>query len=141
MKVYRSLVKFGSLIVPASSVSLTSSRAIVLESTHFPGFTQFNCALSDEDQIYTSLNHHAENRYHPNICSVEREKTARQTDCNGVLVVRSPTCISPTRSTNITRLQMLRSNARIPQMPNGNHDQKTARNRARSVTFLYSRTV
>ena len=106
--------------------------------THFPGFTQFNCALSDEEKIYTSLNHHAENRYHPNIRNVESEKTARNTDWNGVLVVRSPTCISPTRSINMTRLQILRSTARIPQGPNGNHDQKTDQKRGSVSDFFFS---
>ena len=40
-------------------------------------------------------------------------------------VVRAPMCIWPTRSTNMAKLEMKRSKARMPHGPKGNHDHRT----------------
>jgi hypothetical protein len=70
--------------------------------------------------------------YHPKTCNVDSEKTARHKPCNGVFAIREPTCISPTRRTKIDKLERMRSKARKPQIPIGNHDQKTGRQVSRA---------
>ena len=131
MEIYRPLIKTCTFEGPSSHQYAVSQKRFqrqpkIILTTDLPGITQLSSESEEADHIYTSLNHHAENMYHPNTCRVESEKAAWTQPWNCVLGVRDPTCISPTRSTNITKHEMARSSVRTPQTPSGNHDQKTA---------------
>jgi len=75
--------------------------------------------------MYISVNHHAENKYHPKVWATWRGNRYLKVATEDV-VVREPRCNWPTRRTKTARDVTKSRTARIPHAPMGNHDQKTA---------------